>query len=106
VSVDVSRLDQIEKLLAAEPQDLFLNFSLAMEYVKLGRPDDAIAQFARVIELDGDYVAAYFQQANTLVAMNRVEDARASLNAGIEAARRIGDDHAVGEMSDALALLP
>ena len=30
----MSRLDQLEKLLAAEPRDVFVNFALAMEYFK------------------------------------------------------------------------
>ncbi len=45
-------IEQLGKLLAAEPDDVFLNFALAMEYVGAGRLDDAVRQFARVLELD------------------------------------------------------
>ena len=37
-------------MLAAEPRDVFLNFSLAMEYAKAGRQEEAVTQFGRVIE--------------------------------------------------------
>ena len=50
----MSRLDKIQRMLEADPQDAFLNFSLAMEYVKEGRSEEALAQFSRVVELDRD----------------------------------------------------
>ncbi|MBP7935752.1 MAG: tetratricopeptide repeat protein [Phycisphaerae bacterium] len=101
----MSRLDRIKQMLAAEPADVFLNFSLAMELVKEGRQEDAVAQFARVSELDPAYVPAYFQRANALVAMGRKADAKAVLQLGIAAARKAGDKHAASEMGQMLSLL-
>ncbi len=95
----MSRLEQIVKMLETEPDDVFLNFGLAMEYVREGRPDDAVRQFDRVIELDPAYIPAHFQKGNTLIKMARPAEARAALELGIATARNIGDPHAAEEMN-------
>ena len=97
------RLDQLEAFLAERPDDVFLNYARAMELSKLGRTDDAAAQFDRVIALDGKYCPAYFQKGRTLLAAGRAGDARAALQQGIEVAHSSGDAHAAGEMSELLA---
>src|SRR5512139_4073583 len=96
---------KIEQMLQADPQDVFLNFSLAMEYAKEGRTAEAVQQFARVTELDPNHVSAYYQQANALVALGRSEDARQVLECGVAAARRATDAHMVDKMSQMLGLL-
>lgn len=96
---------QIQKLLAAEPADTFLNFSLGMALVKEGQLEEGVAQFGRVTSMSPDYVPAYFQQANTLVKLERRDEARAALDAGIAVARRTGDNHAASEMQQLLSVL-
>jgi predicted Zn-dependent protease len=101
----MSRLDQIQQMLQKEPGDVFLNFALAMEYVKLARPEEAVTQFKHVVTLDPNYTAAYFQQGNVLINLGRLDDAGTALREGIAIAQRIGDQHAAGEMSEVLATL-
>ena len=90
--------EQIEKLLGAEPDDVFLNFGLAMELKKADLTDEAIAQFDRVIQLDPAYTAAYYHKGNTLIALGRNEEAKPVLQAGVEASRQAGNQHAESEM--------
>jgi len=101
----MSRIDQLQKLLASEPADLFLNFALAMELSKLGRTDESLAQFDRVIALNEHYAAAYFQKAKTQLAAGDHHSAKATLELGIERAKSGGDQHAADEMSELLAAL-
>ena len=101
----MSRLEQIQNMLAADPQDAFLNFALAMEYVKSGQLEEAVAQFAKVSEVDPHNVASYFQRGNTLITLGRLHDASTVLREGIAVAERIGDHHAAGEMGEVLATL-
>jgi predicted Zn-dependent protease len=101
----MSRLDQIQQMLAAEPSDVFLNFALAMELVKVDRSEEAITQFQRINQLNPDYIPAYFQQGTTLISMGRLHDASAILRQGIEVAERTGDQHAAGEMGELLATM-
>jgi len=101
----MSRLDKIQQMLASEPNDVFLHFSLAMEYVKQGQYEDALAEFARVNEMDADYVPAYFQRASTLVTLQCNDEARLILQQGIAAAQRAGDHHAASQMGQMLSLM-
>lgn len=101
----MSRREQIEKMLAADPDDLFLNFALAMEYAKERSVDEAVSQFDRVIELDPKHVPAYLQKARTLVDAGRADAARDTLIRGVAAANDAGDKHAATEMSDMLKML-
>ncbi|MHC4441218.1 MAG: hypothetical protein ACYTBZ_06300 [Planctomycetota bacterium] len=101
----MSRLEQIEKMLSDEPGDVFLNFSLAMEYAHSGRQEEAAGQFARVADLDPDYLAAYSQWANILMGLERKDAAKSVLAKGIAAAQRVNDQHAVDQMTKTLGVL-
>lgn len=96
--------EQLEKLLAAEPDDVFLNFGLAMELAKEENKDSALQRLSRVIELDADYAAAYYQKGRLLLGRGDREEARAVLTAGVNAAQRLGDNHAEIEMRELLNL--
>ena len=101
----MSREEKIRKLLEQEPDDTFLNFSLAMEFAKDQNWDAAIAQFDRVIEIDNGYVAAFFHKGQTLVKMGETDRAQETLKAGITRAAEVGDLHAKGEMEDFLQMI-
>ncbi|RIK67883.1 MAG: hypothetical protein DCC65_05275 [Planctomycetota bacterium] len=101
----MSRIDQLQKLLATEPEDAFLNFGLAMELAKVQRFDESLAQFEKTISIDPNYIAAYFQKARTLLAMGDDETAKEQLKRGIAQAAACGELHAKGEMEDLLASL-
>src|SRR4051812_12048318 len=101
----MSRLEQIQKMLEKEPNDTFLNFGLAMELAKVGRHDEAIAQFKRLNQIEPNYIPAYFQQGSTLIAMGKLQEAGAVLREGIAVAQKTGDQHAADEMGELLATL-
>jgi predicted Zn-dependent protease len=105
IELDMSRREQIEKMLSESPNDLFLNFALAMEFAKEKCVEEAVAQFDRVLEIDPQHVPAYLQQARTMIDGGRNDDAREILNRGIGVARDIGDSHAADEMSDLLKMM-
>ncbi|HWL07470.1 MAG TPA: hypothetical protein VNQ76_03630 [Planctomicrobium sp.] len=98
----MTRREKIEERLQIEPDDVFLNYSYAMELTKLGEEAAARSAFRRVRELDADYVSGYFQEGQFLAGLGDVDEARSILQAGIAVARRIGDTHALGEMTDFL----
>jgi len=101
----MTRREKIEELLKADPDDVFLNYSYAMELAKLNEIDTARQVFQKVRDLDSNYVSAYFQEGQMLAAQAELEAARKILQSGIEVARNIGDDHAQGEMSEFLQSL-
>ena len=99
------RREQIEAMLAEDPGDTFLRYSLAMELDKEGENDASLATLGELSRGDPPYIAAFFMAAKQLVRLKRTEEARAFLRDGIEAARSQGDAHAAAEMSEYLMAL-
>lgn len=100
-----SRREKIEAMLASDPNDTFLRYGLAMELDKEGDHDRSLGILTDLIESDPPYVAAFFMAGQQLARLDRVAKARDLLRVGIEEARRQGDTHAAGEMSEFLASL-
>lgn len=100
-----SRREKIESMLADDPADEFLRYSLAMELDKEGQHEDSLKQFAALMTAATPYVPAFFMAAQQLARLDRLDEARAALRDGIEHARASGDTHAAGEMSEFLATL-
>ncbi len=100
-----SRREKIEAMLADDPQDTFLRYSLAMELDKEGENDQSLERLAELTKDDPPYVPAFFMAGQQLVRLDRVNEARTFLRDGIEQARQQNDAHAAGEMSEFLASL-
>jgi len=97
---DRSRREKIEAMLAEEPGDTFLRYSLAMELQKEGELERSLACFEELMRSVPPHVPSFFMAGKLLVQMRAVTRARAVLREGIEQARQQGDHHAAGEMSE------
>ena len=100
-----SRRPRIEAMLAVDPTDQFLRYSLAMELEKEGDHDRSLAGLRDLQNDQPPYVPAFFMAAQQLMKLARISDARETLRRGIDEARRQGNAHAAGEMSELLASL-
>ncbi len=100
-----SRREKIEAMLADEPGDTFLRYSLALELEKEGEHDRSLLLLSELARETPPYIPAYFMAGQQLARLGRTSAARAVLRDGIEAARQSGDPHAAGEMSEFLASL-
>ena len=98
-----SRREKLEAMLAADPRDSFLRYGLSQELEKAGEHDRSLELLAGLTKDSPPYVAAYFMQAQQLAKLGRIAEARTVLRDGIEEARRQGNSHAAGEMSEFLA---
>lgn len=101
----ISRREKIEAMLADDPSDTFLRYSLAMELEKEGQHDSSLQKLAELANELPPYIPAFFMSGQQLVKLQRIGEARDVLRNGIEAARTQGDLHAAGEMSEFLASL-
>ena len=97
-----SRREKIEAMLADEPNDKFLRYSLALELDKEGEIEKSLDMFRDLISDDPPYVPAYFMAAQQQARIANVDVAKSFLRDGIEQARSQGDLHAAGEMSEFL----
>ena len=100
-----TRKQQIEEMLADDPNDPFLRYGLAMEYVSAGDDEGAVRRFRELFAVDPENVPGYMQIGKALVNLGRTAEARAALTRGIEAAQRKGDAHAAEEMQNFLGEL-
>jgi Tfp pilus assembly protein PilF len=90
-------------MLAVDPDDPFLRYGLAMEYVSQGDDAQAVRCFRQLLAVDTTYVAAYMQAGQALVRLNQVMEARDIWSRGIDVARQKGDQHAAEEMAGFVA---
>jgi predicted Zn-dependent protease len=95
-------IDQLTKLLKAEPNDAFLLYGLAQEYAKAGDVNKAVEFYDRCIGVDPKYAYAMYHKAKALMGAGRTEEAKVAIAAGYAAAKLAKDSHAHGEL-DALA---
>jgi hypothetical protein len=101
----MTRRKKIEAMLAEEPGDTFLRYSLAMELDKEGAHDLSLKMLAELARDQPPYVPAMFMAGKQLTRLQRLKEARATLRDGIEQARAQGNTHAAGEMSEFLTSL-
>lgn len=99
------RLEQLKKLYDLDPADPFVSYGIAMEQIKLGQSDEALQWLNKTIELDADYLYAYFQKAKVLHQAGDTEQACAELKIGLERARQANDAKATSELGELLATL-
>lgn len=92
-------LDQLHRLLAADPSDAFVLYGIAQEHARLKDYPKAVEFYDRCLATDPRYSYAYFHKARALEALGRAADAAATLRAGQKAAKAGGDPHALAEIS-------
>lgn len=92
----------LQHILEQNPADAFARYGLAMVYLNTGETETALAEFARVIERDPDYVPAFHTSARALIDHQRSAEAVHILLQGIAAAERTSDTHAADEMRSLL----
>ena len=99
------RLARLMSMLENDPEDAFCLYGVAQEHA--GRGDHATAldwyEKAAIADPDDGYIQ--FHRARSLEQLGRVDDAIAAVHAGIEAARRGGDAHAISELEGLLESL-
>jgi tetratricopeptide (TPR) repeat protein len=100
------RINQLRDLLKAEPNDLFLNYALGIEFIHIpGALAQAEEQFNKVLGLDPDYIAVYYQLGKLKEMTGNNAEAIAYFKSGLEIARNKKDNKAVNEFGEAIFLL-
>ena len=100
-----TRREKIEEMLKAEPDDVFLRYGLAVELDNEERYEESLALFVGLTKNTPPHVPSFFRGAQLLARVDRIDEARALLRDGIEAARQQNNSHAAAEMGEFLATL-
>jgi tetratricopeptide (TPR) repeat protein len=102
----MDRIAALREVLAANPNDAFARYGLAMEYSTSGNLEGALAEFKMILQHNPDYVPAYQMAGQMLLNAGRIEEARKMFDDGIASARRTGNQHAASEMQGMLDVMP
>ena len=94
----MDKIAGLKQILTTDPKNSFARYGLAMELATLGQTESALSEFATLLADDPNYTAGYFMAAQTLSNAGRNPEAIARLKAGIDCAKRTGNNHALSEM--------
>lgn len=94
------RIAQLKKYLLSDPNDPFLVYALATEYVN-AEPQTALYYFQKLLKEHPGYVPTYYHAAALYAGLNRQEEAEQTYLEGIKAAQKAGDAHALRELQGA-----
>jgi len=100
-----NRVMQLKEFLAKTPEDAFLNYALAIEYVGMGKDDDAKAIFENLLENQPTYTATYYHLGKLYEREGRKDDAETVYRKGIMLTMKNREQHAMAELQNALSNL-
>ncbi|MCI0697538.1 tetratricopeptide repeat protein [candidate division KSB1 bacterium] len=100
-----SRLNVLLKSLEGSPHDAFTRYLVALEFAKLNRHEEAIAQFATLLNDHPNYLPTYYQFAQLYENLSRNDEAIRIYQLGLVVARNAGDAHTASEIQAALDML-
>ncbi|MFZ6023775.1 MAG: tetratricopeptide repeat protein [Bacteroidota bacterium] len=94
----MERITRILAFLEQHPKDNFLRHALALEYIKLGKLEEARCLFEAILTESPDYVGSYYHLAKLLEQLQQTEFAIQWYEKGMEAAKKAGDNHSLNEL--------
>ena len=95
----MARKEKLMAMLKADPEDPFLHYALGQQYLSEGARAEAQNKLEEVVERFPEYHAAHFQLGQLFAEDGDTDRAGEIIQAGIAAAKRAGDQHAVTEMT-------
>lgn len=97
----MNRLEQLLQFEKENPTDSFIQYCLALEYIKSGDHEKALAGFRGLIQRDENYVATYYHLGKLCEQLGEKTEAEATYTHGLQIARKINDHHAYSELLNA-----
>ena len=96
--MSVNRLQKLLEFLQNEPNDPFLKYALATEYIAANEPEKALNYFEDLKLNHADYVGTYYHLGKLYEKLGRKEAAIETYKTGMLVARSARDNHAFSEL--------
>jgi len=96
--MQVNRLEKLLDFIKNEPNDPFLKYALATEYLRLNQTDKALFYYEDLINNHPDYSGTYYHLGKLYEALNRKQEAISTYETGIKITREKRDNHAFSEL--------
>jgi len=94
----MTRLDKLLEFFKDEPNDEFLKYALATEYLRLNETDKSLFYYEDLVNNHPRYVGTYYHLGKLYEALNRKGDAISTYQKGIQIAKELRDNHALSEL--------
>lgn len=99
------RIAQLQDFLRDTPNDAFLNYAIAIEYVGMEKDDIAQPIFEKLADTQPEYTATYYHLGKLYERVNRKDDAETVYKKGIAITMKNREQHALSELQNALTNL-
>ena|ERR1035437_4846589 len=97
-----NRVEELKLFLAEEPNDPFLRYTLALEYLKLERDEEALEILEKLLKENPDYLPTYYIIGNHYQKINKIEEAIKAYEKGIIIAQKQKNLRTMRELREAL----
>lgn len=99
------RKELIFDMLLKEPNDVFLNYALAMEHLSAEEYKEADLQFKKVLNIKADYLPCFYQLGQVNEKLGNNETALTYYKKGVDLAKSQNNNKALGELNEAIWML-
>jgi tetratricopeptide (TPR) repeat protein len=96
--MELNRLNKLLEFIKNEPNDEFLKYALATEYLRLNETDKALEYYEDLINNHPKYVGTYYHLGKLYEALNRKDDAIKTYETGMKVTKEKRDNHAFSEL--------
>ena len=99
------RLEQLRLLAQKDPDDPFIKYAIALEYMSSNRFEEAAEILESLMIISPDYTPGYHQAGRVYEELDRLQQARTCYERGIVIAEQQGNSKDLEEMRAALDLI-
>jgi len=99
------RLEKLKEMERQKPDDAFIKFAIAQEYVNTHKDEKALIYFELLLETHPTYVPLYYQFGKLYERINDLKAAADMYKKGIVVAKAANELKTVGELNEALMLV-
>lgn len=98
----INRIERLKNFLKSDPEDAFLNYALAMEYLAIQSLQMAEKQLEWILEKHPDYIPVYYQLGKLRADSGNPDSAAMLYQTGIAKCKETGDAKTASELRMAL----
>lgn len=100
-----TRMELLQRYLQEDPDDSFLRYALALEWLGAGDYQKAMWHLEEVLAADPGYLAAYYQAGITSLHLGNKTVAVHYFEKGLDVSKAQNDNHTYRELASALEQL-